>query len=291
MEPGEYEGLVGSAALGGYAAANELLQFMRLNKVSQPELTLLHGGMLLDRYPRKLGSELWLVMEQVLLAACAVGHNGWRDYCLNKLTRQWPSSVRVERLRGICKESEGDDVEAKKIYTKIINDKPEDTLTRKRLIAMLKQRGKIDQAIEELNKYLDTFSTDIEVWHELAELYIEAGSFARAAYCYEELMVSNPHSMYHVLTYAELLYSVGDYELARKYFSLACYLDGKCLRALWGLLAVNMALQEKDKGNEKLMQMQTFTNERLAAAYKNVGPHGKVAIAMLKDVRAAAPTS
>merc|ERR1719199_1828971 len=122
---------------------------------------------------------------------------------------------------------------------------------------MNKERGQTDKAIEAINQYLETFSTDAEVWHELAELYIEAGSLSRAVYCFEELMLSNPRSLYHILTYAELLYSVGDYELSRKYYSLACYLDGENLRALWGLLAVNMAMAEKDKSNEKLIQLQS----------------------------------
>merc|ERR1712217_48062 len=153
--------------------------------------------------------------------------------------------------------------------------------TRKRLIAMHKQRGKIAEAIAAINSYLETFSTDTEVWHELAELYIEAGSLQRAVFCFEELLVANPRSLYHILTYAELLYSIGDLELSRKYFSLAAYLDGSCLRALWGLVGVNMALAEKDKTNEKMDQLQTFTIERLKKAYDGVGQHGKLAVGLL----------
>jgi len=282
MEPGEYDGLVARA--GSYAGAVELLQFMRSHKVQQPELVLLHGGDLLRNYHRKLGGEVWTVMEQVFVSACIAGHDEWRDYCIKKLTKQWPNSLRVERLKGIQQESMGNYSEAKNIYNKILNDKPEDTPTRKRLIAMLKQKGRIGEAIEAINSYLDTFSTDAEVWHELAELYIDAGSLSRAIYCYEELVMTNPRSMYHILTYAELQYSTGDYEASRKYFSLACYLDGACLRALWGLYAVNQALAEKDKSNEKLLQVNKFCVERLRKAYKDTGgAHSKVALAMLKD--------
>jgi len=284
MEPGEYDEMVAKAG-HGFQSASDLLVFMRLHKVHQPEVVLIHGGDLLTKHQRKLGSELWTVMEQVFIAACIAGHTGWRDYCLKQLVRQWPNSLRVERLKGIYQESVEDYAEAKKIYTKILNDKPEDTVTRKRLIAMYKQRGKLNEAIEAINSYLETFSTDSEVWHELAELYIEAGSLSRAVYCFEELMLQNPRSMYHVLTYAELLYSVADYELSRKYYSLACYLDGDNLRALWGLLAVNMCLAEKDKSNEKLLQLQSFGNDKLRAQYKDVGGHGKVAIVMLKDLK------
>jgi len=287
MEPGEYDGLVAKAGMG-YSQAVELLLFMRVHKIHQPEIVLQRGGELLSKHQRSLGNEVWTVMEQVFMAACAAGHNEWRDYCLKKLEKQWPKSLRVERLKGICQESMGDYAAAKTIYAKILTDKPEDTLTRKRIIAMFKQKGKVGEAIEAINSYLETFSTDPEVWHELAELYIEAGALSRAVYCFEEMVLTNPRSMYHILTYAELLYSLNDYELSRKYFCLACYLDGACLRALWGLFAVNTALAEKDKTNEKLVQMNTFCVERLIKQYKDAGPHGKVAIAMLKDSQSSA---
>lgn len=280
MEPGEFEALVARAP-GSTQAAIDLLQAMRTNKIRQPELVLLHGGRLLTTCPRKLGPEVWTVWEQVFFAAVEFGHTGWRDESLKRLTRQFPSSSRVERLKGLNEESRGDYDEATKIYKKILEDKPEDMATHKRLIAMHKQRGNHAAAIEAINAYLDTFSTDSDVWHELAELYVENSSLQRAAFCFEELMLSNPRSMYHILTYAELLYSTGDYELSRKYFSLAAYIDGACLRALWGLVAVNMALAEKDKTNEKIGQLQGFAIDRLKSTYKGIGAHGRPAIALL----------
>jgi ER membrane protein complex subunit 2 len=287
MEPKEFDDLVLRAKKGGTASAADLLQFIRLHKIHQPDLVLLHGSRLLKGSQRSLGNDLWTVLEQVFLAAAELNHDVWRDYCLGQLKKQFPNSVRVERLRGIQKESTADWTEAKKIYQKILADKPEDTVTQKRLISLLKQSGKTQEAIEELNKYLETFSADSEVWHELAELYIEAGFLSKAVFCFEELMVINPRSLYHILTYAELLYSTGDLELSRKYYSLAAYLDGNNLRALWGLYAVNLALGEKDKANEKLGQLQTFTTDRLRNAYKGLGGHGKAAVSLLANVKKA----
>jgi len=284
LEPGEYDALVAKAGAGNHAAAVDLLQFMRSHRIRQPELIVLHGGRLLKGSHRKLGGEVWTIMEQVFLAAAELGLDSWREYCLKQLSDKFPTSVRVERLKGVYQESLEKWPEATKIYKKILADKPEDTFTHKRLITMFKQRGQIDKAIEAINVYLDTFSTDVDVWHELAELYIEAGSLQRAAFCFEELLITNPRSLHHVLTYAELQYSIGDFELSRKYFSLAAYLDGACLRALWGLIAVNMALADKDKSNEKMLQLNTFTMGRLKTAYKDVGAHGKLAIGLLQTL-------
>ncbi|CAE7299402.1 emc2-a [Symbiodinium microadriaticum] len=243
---------------------------MRTHKIHQPELVLLHGARLLKGSVRALGNEVWTVMEQTFLAAAELGCDQWRDYCLKELTKKFPSSLRVERLKGIEKESLADWKEAEKIYQKILAAKPEDTVTHKRLIAMYKQSGKVPEAIESINTYLETFSTDSEVWHELGELYVESGMLQRAVFCFEELIVHNPRSMYNILTYAELLYSTGDLETSRKYFSLAAYLDGANLRALWGLVACNMALMEKDKTREKskqLQELQKFTVQRLRSAH------------------------
>jgi len=281
MEPGEYEALVARASAGHASAATELLQSMRTHKIHHPEVVITHGGRLLNGNSRKLGGDLWTVLEQVFLASVELGLNNWRDYCLGELTKQFPNSHRVERLKGIYEESCERWSEAKSIYEKMIKEKPEDAASRKRLIALHKQRGRIPEAMKEMTEYLDTFSTDTEVWHELQELYIEAGSLQRAVFCSEELIMNNPHSMYHTLTYAELLYSTGDFELSRKYFSMACYLDGDSLRALWGLLMVNLQLADKEKGNEKMKQLQTFAIERLTVTYKNVGTHGEHALALL----------
>merc|ERR1711862_430118 len=113
-----------SSGSGSHAAAVELLQFMRTHKVHQPELVLIHGGDL-SKHQRKLGGELWTVMEQVFLAACIAGHNDWRDYCLKKLMHQWPNSNRVERLKGMQADSCDEYDRAKEIYGKILKDKPE----------------------------------------------------------------------------------------------------------------------------------------------------------------------
>jgi len=280
MEPGEYESLVKRGGTS-HASAVELLQAMRTHKIRQPELAVLHGGRLLMGTHRKLGGEVWTVMEQVFLASIEVGADGWRDYCLNKLTSQFPNSTRVERLKGLYQESLEKWADATAIYKKILVDKPEDVPTHKRLIALYKQRGKTPDAIEAINQYLDTFSADAEVWHELAEMYIEAGSLQRAAFCFEEQLLTNKHSLYHVLTYAELMYTLHDYDNSRKYYSLACYLDGACLRALWGLVMANIALTKQDKGNEKMEQLQNFAIQRLKKAYKGTGDHGTLAIEML----------
>lgn len=49
--------------------------------------------------------------------------------------------------------------------------------------------------------------SDGEAWQELANLYLKEGDFAKAAYCMEELILSNPHNHLYYTRYAEIKYT------------------------------------------------------------------------------------
>ncbi|NXB52288.1 EMC2 protein, partial [Leucopsar rothschildi] len=119
---------------------------------------------------------------------------------------------------------------------------------RKRKIAIRKAQGKNLEAIRELNEYLEQFVGDQEAWHELAELYINEHDYAKAAFCLEELMMTNPHNHLYCQQYAEVgfrslpflqvKYTQGgleNLELSRKYFAQALKLNNRNMRALFGL--------------------------------------------------------
>ena len=48
----------------------------------------------------------------------------------------------------------------------------------KREISVLRRLGKIDNAVEELSKFADTFYTDVEAWLELADIYTSNHQYA-----------------------------------------------------------------------------------------------------------------
>eukprot|EP00358_Blepharisma_japonicum_P005352 CAMPEP_0202942296 /NCGR_PEP_ID=MMETSP1395-20130829/2455_1 /ASSEMBLY_ACC=CAM_ASM_000871 /TAXON_ID=5961 /ORGANISM="Blepharisma japonicum, Strain Stock R1072" /LENGTH=161 /DNA_ID=CAMNT_0049638349 /DNA_START=280 /DNA_END=762 /DNA_ORIENTATION=+ len=125
-----------------------------------------------------------------------------------------------------------------KIYEEMLATNPLDAATWKRKIALFRTTGKIDDAINTLNSYLETFQADIEAWEELADIYLSNQHFSQAAYCYEEVVLSSPENCWVILKYAEILYSIGTLEkvnLARKYFMQAIILNNQCTRAMWGL--------------------------------------------------------
>ena len=127
------------------------------------------------------------------------------------------------------------------LYLEILEQNPADSQTLKRVISIYRDNDLLPDAISLLNKYLEVNQQDQEAWLELTDIYLAKQNYAKAQFCYEELLTIQPHNYLINLRYAEILHSLGGLDnlyLARKYFSHCLVLkeDGKCLRALFGLL-------------------------------------------------------
>ncbi|XP_013917293.1 PREDICTED: ER membrane protein complex subunit 2 [Thamnophis sirtalis] len=158
------------------------------------------GEELINEYAAKLGDDIWIIYEQVMIAALDCNRDDLATYCLQELRRQFPGSHRVKRLTGMKFEAM-------------------ERAARKRKIAIRKAQGKNTEAIRELNEYLEQFVGDQEAWHELAELYI------------------NEHDPIKLLI-TRVKYTQGgleNLELSRKYFAQALKLNNRNMRALFGL--------------------------------------------------------
>ncbi|CAD7949401.1 unnamed protein product [Amoebophrya sp. A25] len=261
-----------------------ILEYMRVNRIFQPDVAAIHGSVVLTKNASRLGDDVWAVHEQVCLAAMHLGMHAWTAYCIEKLTEKFPKSKRVKRLYALHQEAIGDFTGATKVYKDILQESPESTFARRRLIAIKRTQGKTQEAIEAATKHLETFQMDKEVWHELTEMYIQEGQLSKAAYCLEDVLIQDPRNMYTVLSYAELVFSCGqDFDLARKYFCLACEIDDTSLRALWGLFWCNQHLHKKDQGSDKMLALQSMCVQRLRSAYKPLKhvPSTKIMLALL----------
>uniref|UniRef100_A0A4W5N4L5 ER membrane protein complex subunit 2 n=1 Tax=Hucho hucho TaxID=62062 RepID=A0A4W5N4L5_9TELE len=181
---------------------------------------------------------VWIIYEQVMIAALDCSRDDLAWTCLQELKRQFPGSQRVKRLAGMRLEALEKYEDASKQYDSILQDDPTNTAARKRKISILKAQGKSVEAIRELNEYLEQFVGDQEAWHELSELYINEHDYGKAAFCLEELMMTNPHNHLYCEQYAEVKYTQGgleNLELSRKYFAQALKLNNRNMRALFGL--------------------------------------------------------
>uniref|UniRef100_A0A673VSV2 ER membrane protein complex subunit 2 n=1 Tax=Salmo trutta TaxID=8032 RepID=A0A673VSV2_SALTR len=198
--------------------------------------------------------------------------------CLQELKRQFPGSQRVKRLAGMRLEALEKYEDASKQYDSILQDDPTNTAARKRKISILKAQGKSAEAIRELNEYLEQFVGDQEAWHELSELYINEHDYGKAAFCLEELMMTNPHNHLYCEQYAEVKYTQGgleNLELSRKYFAQALKLNNRNMRALFGLYmsASHIAASPKVNATVKKANVKyaTWATNQINRAYQLAG--------------------
>jgi len=270
--PIDLDTVLESALKGDIGAQIRTLESLRLGRLQHPDLALKCGVEVLSSFRgrRQLGNDLWAVYEQVLLAALHLDDHDWYQHCLKILQAQFPKSIRVRRLAATIQEKKGEMQAAEQGYADILTDKPSDCATHKRLIAMLKAQKKIGEAVEECNAYLDTFQTDYDVWHELAELYLIESNYTKASFCYVELVLNNPQNLYVVLTYAELQYTLGEIDVARKYFCLAAHIDDTNLRAMWGVIVCLVAMGKQRE--EKLDQLLGIAKKKIRNLYAPLPP-------------------
>ncbi|ORX72350.1 TPR-like protein [Linderina pennispora] len=201
------------------SAALELLGEIRQSSERRPFEVLKLAEPLLNKGTiRQAGDEIWLVYEQVFLAALDEGQFDLAKSILDQLYRQFPGSQRVKRLYGLINEALSHPEEAQQLYKEMLAADETNVLAAKRQIAMLKASGDHALAIGELNTYLDTHSNDFEAWLELAHLYLGQHMYAQAAFCLEEVILQQPANHYFHLKYAELLYSMGSLDKALKEF-------------------------------------------------------------------------
>ena len=61
---------------------------------------------------------------------------------------------------------------AREIYNELLTSTPNDQQTLKRLVAMERDRGRLNEAIALLNKYLESNQQDTEAWLDLTDIYL-----------------------------------------------------------------------------------------------------------------------
>ncbi|KAK8589417.1 hypothetical protein V6N13_088265 [Hibiscus sabdariffa] len=241
----------------GGGGAWDYLCLVRKLKVRRSEKVFKYGLSILND-PKKrsaLGPEEWTLYEQVAIAAMDCQCLDVTKDCIKVLQKKFPESKRVGRLNGMLLEAKGSWAEAEKAYSSLLEDNSLDQVIHKRRVAMAKAQGNISKAIELLNKYLEIFMADHDAWRELADIYVSLQMYKQAAFCYEELILSQPTVPLYHLAYADVLYTLGGLEnlqTAKKYYASTIDLTGgKNTRALFGICLCTSAIAQVSKGRNK----------------------------------------
>uniref|UniRef100_A0A2P2JYL7 ER membrane protein complex subunit 2 n=1 Tax=Rhizophora mucronata TaxID=61149 RepID=A0A2P2JYL7_RHIMU len=248
--------LEGQADNGG-GGEWEYLCLVRKLKVRRSDKVLKHGLSILND-PKKtssIGPDEWTLYEQVAVAAMDCHCLNVAKDCISVLQKRFPESRRVGRLEAMFFEARGSWEEAEKAYSSLLEDNQLDQVIHKRRIALAKAQGNMSAAIELLNKYLEIFMADYDAWRELAEIYVSLQMYKQAAFCYEELVLSQPTVPPYHLAYADVLYTLGgleNFQTAKKYYSSTIDLTGgKNTRALFGICLCSSAIAQLTKGRNK----------------------------------------
>ena len=69
-------------------------------------------------------------------------------------------------------EAHGDALKARDIYLELISAEPTDAVSVKRLIALFRDMGVLNSALQILNNYLAVNQEDTEAWLEAADIYM-----------------------------------------------------------------------------------------------------------------------
>ncbi|CAD6977341.1 unnamed protein product [Tilletia controversa] len=195
------------------------LSALRKRPERSPTLVLRAGDYLLEHgalsSPRKLGDDLWPVLEQLASAAIDLGRWDLAEICIERLGVRFEESARVGVLQGMLLEGKGEFGKALELYDGLLQKDETNLLVLKRRIALLAslprtdKRGGPQKAIQALLEFIDTVYADTEAWLQLASLYAAEDMLPQSLYAIEELLLLSPQNSFYVLQYAETLYSVG----------------------------------------------------------------------------------
>ncbi|KAK5620784.1 ER membrane complex subunit 2 [Crenichthys baileyi] len=85
------------------------------------------GEELISEHASKLGDDIWIIYEQVMIAALDCSRDDLALTCLQELRKQFPDSHRVKRLTGMRLEALERYDEANKHYDAILQEDPTNT--------------------------------------------------------------------------------------------------------------------------------------------------------------------
>ncbi|KAJ1778703.1 tetratricopeptide repeat domain-containing protein [Coemansia sp. RSA 2523] len=260
----------------------ELLAEIRQSSERRPFAVLKLAEPLLNtRGVSRAGDDAWLVYEQVFVSAIDEGQIELAKAVLVILRTRFPSSQRVKRLYGMINEAVGHPDEAKTIYKEMLEADETNILASKRLIALLKSYGHIGETVKQLVAYLDIHNNDFEAWLELSNLYLTQNLYPQAAFCMEEVIMQQPANHYFHLCYAEISYSMGNFDLALKEYLRVVELSTDNVRGFYGIKLVADRIRDiraKPKRDQNariddapqpatLDRLSQLATERLVAAY------------------------
>jgi len=175
---------------------------------------------------------------------------------LIEIKSEFGKESKIKRLEAQFLESSNDVAyidKAVNTYRNLIQSNIEDRTSIKRYLMMSKislDTDNLKMNIEKWNEYLKVYMDDVDAWHELSDIYIQAGNYIKAIYCLEEVILHHPNNVKYYIKIGDLFCNFNNNADAAtsaiKYYSQSI-LFKPTPRAFWGLLyAINIILKNKN---------------------------------------------
>ncbi|WVN89700.1 uncharacterized protein L203_104930 [Cryptococcus depauperatus CBS 7841] len=229
-----------------------------------------------------VGDQEWALREQLAIAALDMGRIKLASDQIETLHAKFPNSPRVRILDGLRLEADEDFVRAKAVYEDLLKEDETNVTAHQRLISLSLPSS---SAIPLLLSYLDTFYSDPAAWSVLADLYCEKGLYSQALTALGHIAIISNWDDGVIRRSGEVAYTMGDYQLALKYFLRAAEMQGgkdnnsntSRTRTWWGIKLtitrllnspnVNTSVPQDIRTTEKqLKDLDVLATERLLAA-------------------------
>jgi tetratricopeptide (TPR) repeat protein len=210
------------------------------------------------------------VTEQLIKALLDCGRIAEAEEYLAQITIEGDGK---QLLKGMVKEYQKDYGAAISIYILILAESC-NNIASKRLALCFLAAGKMDKALEVLVDHVDTFMNDTEAYMLLFELYLQKGWYEQAKFCLEELILLRPRDHLYLLKYGELLFAMGDYAVALKYYCASLELV-ETAHGWYGVLVVcdNLLSTKESIDHEvdwtNIRKLLDLATNQLRAEYKD----------------------
>ena len=239
----------------------DVFRELRKSKLRRPDIVCQYGDKVLNV---SSGEDTWNVREQMVNSLLDMGGTDELKAArghIEVLEKQFPDSSRVQKLKGLAFEAEGQFDKAQELYEAMLQKNHANLAVMKRMVACKKAKKEKIEAVKYLLSITTNFSGDLETWFELADLYIEFRNFTQAAFCLEEIILIDPAKSHYHNKLADIYYTLGTPSkpsasahqadvkkhllLARKHYSLSLTLQNSKInrKAVYGVKYASAALK------------------------------------------------
>lgn len=243
----------------------------------------MHLSEFLRKYSSSLGLTKMVYLEKQFYMSLDLKLLDWSEKILNNFKEIFGDETKIRRMFADLqqikqtKDTDADGLtpleESLNIYKNLIKKNQNDHKSIKSYLALIKTTVDLDNVrtlIDMYNEYLKVYMDDIEIWNELADIYISTLNYNKAIFCLEEILLHYPNDYITCIKIGDILSSFSNTDSssnALKYYSRSIMIN-PTPRAFWGIVnVINTFLKYKKPLSETMKKSFIIATENLKTMY------------------------